>query len=762
MTAGASAEPEAAPRPRLSPFAFPSDTTFRFVLLVLAVVGATLYVWQWIYFAVGINGDAYVERVRTCQALAPPPAPTLDQVTASSAAYRSCVMDTTRPMAWWMLGGLALVLVLAAVLTLLRPWWKERRSGLRALSADDAPAVVAEVGELAAETGVHPAPRLVWNPLDPAPTGLAYGSPGRYAVALTGGLVVRHATDPDAFRAVVRHELAHIRNRDVDLTYFAVSLWHAFLIGAVVPFALTLLDEGAGVIVRVTWRLLALAALVYLTRNAVLRSREVYADVRASIGPGARGAIQRVLAALPRSPAPPWRRLLRVHPDPAARAATVDDPRPLFRLELLTAFGAGLAATTAYETVVDVVAAFVHDPLDVRFLAALAFAPAIVGVVGLGVWRAGFATLAEGRPTPASWPLALALAAGFLVGPELALSRGVVSISDPLLTEVLHGEGLLWLAGLLAALVLLLGWVNACASAWVRALAGRRSRIAAGAGLLAATGVLTIVMGVFYVSRDARPTIGVSKQLTSLEHDAISRVTWALPEWAYQLVANPQLLWTVLRPELLPAVVIVVALPLAAALVPRRAPTEADSRWAFLDPGGRLAIPPLVLRLLRPLVVGLAAGAAFLVATLALRLGVHAGVDPAVRAQDAFLLGFFSWNLALAYLAQAAAGAVATAISAHRARVLDGLGAAFVTGSIATFGILAGPTAGGCVDAFSLNPGPCSWEIGGDFASQVFRRVVELGSVAALATGLVTMGIVSLTHRRRRTRDELRPAGAAW
>jgi hypothetical protein len=168
----------------------------------------------------------------------------------------------------------------------------------------------------------------------------------------------------------------------------------------------------------------------------------------------------------------------------------------------------------------------------------------------------------------------------------------------------------------------------------------------------------------------------------------------------------------------------------------------------------------LALRLLRPLLVGLAAGAVFLVATLVLRLGVHNGIDPATRAQDAFILGFFSWNLALAVLVQAAAGAVATAISAHRARVLDGLGAAFVAGSIATFGIVAGPTAGGCVDAFSLNPGPCSWDVEGSFVWDVFRRLVELGTLAALATSLLTLGVVSLV-RRSVAHDELRPAASS-
>ena len=49
----ATAEPERPPR--LSPFVLPSDTTFRFALLVVAVLGANLYVWNWLWIAVGAD-----------------------------------------------------------------------------------------------------------------------------------------------------------------------------------------------------------------------------------------------------------------------------------------------------------------------------------------------------------------------------------------------------------------------------------------------------------------------------------------------------------------------------------------------------------------------------------------------------------------------------------------------------------------------------------------------------------------------------------
>ena len=134
----------------------------------------------------------------------------------------------------------------------------------------------------------------------------------------------------------------------------------------------------------------------------MLRSREIYADVRASVPPGAVAGLRRVLAGLPRAKRDRLGGLLRVHPRPAERLAAVEDTRPLFALDLTTAFGAGVAATVAYESVVSLVSVFVSDPLDMRFLAALAFAPAVVGVVGSrsGALRSARWPAAGGRPRP--------------------------------------------------------------------------------------------------------------------------------------------------------------------------------------------------------------------------------------------------------------------------------------------------------------------------------------------------------------------------
>ena len=192
----ATAEPPRPRQPRLSPFVFPPDTTFRFALLVVAVLGANLYVWNWLWLAFGADrGDVRDDYLR-CTSIRPAldisgvdPA-TYDRV---SRAFSECINEINRPLAWWMVGGTVLLLAVAALISLLFPTWISRRRRLRPLPREDAPAVAEELEALSAEAGLDEEPRWVWNPLDPSPTGLAFGRPGNHAVALMGGLVTRQS-----------------------------------------------------------------------------------------------------------------------------------------------------------------------------------------------------------------------------------------------------------------------------------------------------------------------------------------------------------------------------------------------------------------------------------------------------------------------------------------------------------------------------------------------------------------------------------------
>ena len=744
------AEPSPPPAARLNPFVFPSDTTFRFLLLLVAVIGANLYIWSWLHTVIAVGESDYAQDVLACgneYEAARSVATDGESILAAHEAYNACLREANDSLSlvWWMLGGAALLLVVAGVILFLIPHWIVRRRRLRPLTRDEAPAVVDELGELSREAGLHEEPRWLWSPLDPSPTGLAFGRPGTNSVALMGGLVTRQIADPPAFRAVVRHELAHIRNRDVDLTYATISLWYAFLLVGVLPFVISI--DSFDMVVDLGWRVAALALIVYLTRNAVLRAREVYADVRASVPDGRQGALRRILGTMPRASASLWRRLWRVHPDPQTRLAAVDDTRSLFPVGILVAFGLGVVTTIAYESMVKLVATFVDDEIAQHMLGAAAFVPLTMAAIGVGVWRSSWAALAENRVPPATWPLALALGAGFVLGPELSLERIVPSGDETLLTTAVESSAL-WIAALLVGVVLLVAWVGGSAGAWIRALAGStRPTTVLVAGLLVASGVLSVFIGVFFAIFKTRPVNAFSREVGALDYERVSEVAWVGPKWLYQALWDVRALDVLTQPIVFASLVALWLFPLAAWRW--RRDHVADAPWAFLEPGGRLRIPLIGRVSLDWLWIGLIVGGAVVAGLLVLRLGLRAGVDGETRAEFEFLVAFFHWQLVLALLAQAGAGAVAAARSRSTGiPLVFALAAAFVTACIATSGIVVGPSLAGCIEPIAMNPGPCAWDVDAGFSWLILRQVVAQGAVAAVAGGLVALGLMALLSRR--------------
>ncbi|MGN6377497.1 MAG: M48 family metalloprotease [Gaiellales bacterium] len=155
----------------------------------------------------------------------------------------------------------------------------------RPLAEQDAPAVHAIVRELAHQAGV-PAPRL-YLVESPQPNAFATGrSPSRSAVAVTRGLLDQMS--PQQVRAVLAHELAHIRNRDVRVSAIA-----AMIAGAVAAIANVLQfsmlfgggdDDHDGPLAWVGMLAAVLIAPLAATllQLAVSRQREYLADATAA------------------------------------------------------------------------------------------------------------------------------------------------------------------------------------------------------------------------------------------------------------------------------------------------------------------------------------------------------------------------------------------------------------------------------------------------------------------------------------------------
>jgi Zn-dependent protease with chaperone function len=482
--------------PRLNPFAFPSDTTLRFFLLVIFVVCGSGRLYG--EFHIDVPTD---QAAGECASRAWSEVSDLNMSTSADADRNAAIIERDvlplvahcaalfRPGLVWNIGGIFLTLAAAAAVYWLYPIWKLKTGHLERITSSELPEVEQELRDIAETAQLRVPARFVWNPLA-AGLPVAFGCHGKYYLALSGSFIAQHFQgDKTTFRAIMLHELAHIRNGDVSKTYFTISLWLAFLITTLTPSILvsfwflmsdrwfyaatTLLDS-------IFW-----TGVVMLSGLAVLRAREYYADIRASAWDQT-SQIDRALATLPARIDEGWRGYFRFHPGAGERRRIVGDPSGLFRLSFADAFGVGIAAWSIVE-----VLSFMATPFWpqgkwaslVFFWSIKVGIPAVVfvfavGVIGIGVWRGAFASILKGDPPSkgAGW-LGAALVAGCLPG-LIHILGGAVTQAQPIpFSQVLVTVQLnvVTYIVLLVACFLIFRWIADAASAWLEVVLQSRS-----------------------------------------------------------------------------------------------------------------------------------------------------------------------------------------------------------------------------------------------------------------------------------------------
>ena len=649
---------------RLDPFAFVADTDARFLLLMLAVIGASVLIYIVLLNNVPAFWDYSQQLQAQCRELAARthPANTFDASNARSELLSQCVAPLDRWQAFWVIAGVLALFAAAFTAYRLYPRFKIKRARLQPLSPDDAPEVVAELARLGQAAALKSAPQFVWNPLNAASAGLAFGYRDNYYVALSGGLVMQYYTDPDAFRAVARHELAHLRNGDIDITYFTVAIWHAFVLLALLPLALVLLTKPLASMWGLGARAAALGVLVYLTRNAVLRVREIYADARAARWDGATGALARVVASLPSLPQglSRWRRWFRLHPDPHTRTCALQDGAMLFRLNLAEVFATGMAATIALQNVEFLLSLLIPRSYALyrAFGATLVFASLAMLVVGSGIWRERLCQALQYCARVSIWKPALALTVGSWVGMRLSFVAYAHAQSQTALQGIAAvAFDLVWLSVLFLGIAFALRWLRDSADVWLGAIADRRMlRRVQRWSLSIAALALALWWGLLLYLYAAR----VSGADTAMLELAKTQLDFAGSTLFVSLMLLGAGIWgAVSHPAVLVLAALLWIFPFAAGRAQAR-----DLSWALSDAAtAHGATPaPVALAPEQALWIGLLAGAVFAALLLAdtLSAGAMLSLPPAV-------LG------------------IAAGVAAARARALGwvhGLLAAFVAGTV--------------------------------------------------------------------------------
>ncbi|GLY48485.1 hypothetical protein Lesp01_21410 [Lentzea sp. NBRC 102530] len=470
----------------------PSGTTLRFASLVLLAVATTLQIFGHYAATWPVTTSFDEARCQVRSGLYLTTTYAVDPDESKWAAYRACMAPFLVPRGFWILGGLALLAAVALLIYFLRPRWRIFRRGLV-----PAPEELHEtLAALVAEAGLAKAPVFLLEPTALREGGTAFGNHRRKYVSLNAGMLSVHRDKPETFRAIVLHELAHVR-ADVTVTYATLAVWRAFVVVVLSPYVLTLINPW--LLSRTPWkvpvvltpgyftlslgsRLAVMVLLVFLARVAVLRAREKYADVLVVRWTGDQDPYRLL-------PARSWyRRWFGHHPAPAARSTAMRDPDSLLRpgfWEVLTcALAVQIAwwhSTTGLRNL-----GWYHEGNESFLVMRIVWVVPAAALIGLVAWRGAAGEVRRGTFLVPG----LAIGTGLVLGDQLdAYSRNEFSVQGVLASAALTGTAVLvtvwaghcatlvrnrgqaWLLGLSIPLVVysLLSWfpeVRAVEAVW--------------------------------------------------------------------------------------------------------------------------------------------------------------------------------------------------------------------------------------------------------------------------------------------------------
>ncbi len=477
--------------PRLNPFAFVADTDLQFAVIVVFIAGMTGV--QWGMVGARIVGVENVDSFAACLQ-----SHLIDQMSVFAMYDKvtgpllfQCFIGFASPTLQYMSAGLLLLAGAALAIFVVTPAWIRHRWRACEITDEDVPGLLQQLSCLAGQAGLRHTPVFLWNPLGIVPASVSFGGFGRHRVVMTGALAFQSLTEPDAFRAVMLHELAHLRNGDVTKTMLALAVWRAFLITSLPAYFAVSFVTNDGVLDLIQPIMFAgIAVMILLMRNGLLRVRELYADVRVSSWECPEQGIARQLSVL--APVAKWRRLLSPHPSPPRRLDLLRSTDPLFRFGSWQALGLGAATGVLALLIPALFGGFMAARSNVvgsggfGTFAVLLASPLVVVVCGLSTagivaWRSQFQAVLRGRRSAGVLRVSFAFSAGLSLGPVGLLTPNLVlPLFDADLARyaVLPPEMLAYVLPAAAsfafllgcAITIYLGWIAAAAYAWTPVL----------------------------------------------------------------------------------------------------------------------------------------------------------------------------------------------------------------------------------------------------------------------------------------------------
>jgi Zn-dependent protease with chaperone function len=497
-------------RPRLSPFLLPTTTTTFFILLLVLTVGSGASGYTELFFDRLTAAGPCITAARTA-----------DPAAAVEAANRftACVEARQRTRAGAVAGAGVAVLAVLVLVHAIVPRLEIRRFGLQAFETRRYPAVARVIEEELTRARLRRRPEFLVEPLMANPWGRAFGGFGRYRIKITTGLA--RARTPERLavaRAVIRHELAHVANRDLDLTGLSLASSWVFVGAVAVPvLAIGALRAPADV-PGTTWRLAAVALAVLVIRAAILRSREHDADVRASVWAVDAGDSPFDPRVFPDRGGPRWQRLgglLDTHPRSRRRAEVVDLPSKLLRTPWAEACGAGVIVGVVQSGLGTAAIEGTGNAAVGHLLLGALLGLLVASIVGTGLWRTTLRALTDGTRLPSGVATGVALGVGLIVGDLVAPQRLQARVTFAWLTA--PGTTVLALVLVVALMVAWCRWTVGVAAAWLpearhRSLRPvlRSSHVVAAAALASGLVMSSTALGVIVTRHPLAVVIGLA------------------------------------------------------------------------------------------------------------------------------------------------------------------------------------------------------------------------------------------------------------
>ncbi len=681
-----------------------------------------MFVFNSLYFEV--RGDQATEvfvRCRDESGFTPgtlPPGAGLRELTAqaeASEAFYRCTADEDRINAAFIAVGLAALGGLTAGGYLLTPAWKVRRRGLMPLAAEQHPELSAFVDGLVEEAGLKTAPRLFVAATDGSISAHAFGWSRSKSIAVSMGLVVLFTSNRSAFTAVVRHELAHIRNRDIGITYVTVTLWWAFVVAGVVPIlAITVGDLNSRTL-ALAWRMAFLALLVLSVRNWVLRTREHYADLRAAECGG-----DELADAIREWGHRPPVGGVGYHPSLTHRLRVLRDPGEVLRFRAAAGAIVGVVAAISLANFNILLSLIGSLPVTPDWGSAILVLPLVAGFIVASV----IGHVASVGKASLPWGLAAGLGVGLVLGlmfGELASLEGAIT-GSVLLNKSPVSFAIWWAASTAVSVAGLALWVASLTRWWV---AAPRNHVTAkqwwlGFGALASF-VFVVWVGMLFVLRIVGPHVGTLISVAETSYAMTSAEFGIGPFWFWRLTQGAIPVFITGSWWVLSAAVILWATPLLAWLTT----SSSDKSPLALSPGVAARFALIHTGIFAVLLIGF-------------RFAIRASTELTARdGSDAFALAWFNWQLVVLVVV-AGLASVWTASQVERLPIAHALAAAAAVAVLGSMVMFLTVDLEDCIPTASvLSKEGCSVSLGFIIDPRFMRWFVLLSVPVAVLGGLI-------------------------